>query len=344
MTVYMQTKNIEKYFFLGFLTVVLLFTLILFKPFFPVIIVGAALSVVLHPLYTWFRQKLTKGISWIASIITVVIFVIILLGPVLTLGALILNQTQDLFSSISTPGASNIFLEKINVSINHILPEGVGFQVEDKLADFVSFVYSNIASIFTTTLSTLLSFILIVLTIFYFLKDGDEWKDALVRLSPLADEDDEKILNKLSVAVNSIVKGYLFIAVVQGCLMGVGLAIFGVPSAALWGVLSGVASLVPTVGTALVTIPAVLFLLAIGNTTQAIGMTIWGIVVVGTVDNFLNPIIMGRKTDVPPFLILLSVLGGISLMGPVGILVGPLTMSLLYALVSIYRHSFQSTK
>ncbi len=123
--------------------------------------------------------------------------------------------------------------------------------------------------------------------------------------------------------------------------MGVGLSIFGIPNAALWGVVAGIASLVPMIGTAFVAVPAILFLLVSGNNAQAIGLLIWSVVIVGLVDNLLNPIVVGGKINVPPLLILFAVLGGISLLGPIGILVGPLTISLLYTLISIYKNEFR---
>ncbi len=119
--------------------------------------------------------------------------------------------------------------------------------------------------------------------------------------------------------------------------MGVGLTIFGVPHAALFGLFAAVASLVPSIGTAIVAIPVILFLFASGDTTAAIGFTIWSTIIVGFVDNLLNPVLVGRKTNIPPLFVLFSVLGGIALLGPVGILIGPLTISLLLALISIYR-------
>lgn len=122
--------------------------------------------------------------------------------------------------------------------------------------------------------------------------------------------------------------------------MGIGLFIFNVPNAALWGVIASIASLVPTIGTALISVPAIVFLLATGESTNAIGLAIWAGVAVGMVDNFLSPIVVGKKIDIPPFFILFSVLGGIALLGPIGILVGPLTVSLLYTLISIYRDEF----
>ena len=96
--------------------------------------------------------------------------------------------------------------------------------------------------------------------IFYFLKDGARWRKAIVILSPLSDRDDEKIISRLKLAVNGVIKGYLLVALVQGLLMGIGLSFFGVPHPALWGVVAAIASLIPMIGTALVSIPAFIFL------------------------------------------------------------------------------------
>lgn len=176
---------------------------------------------------------------------------------------------------------------------------------------------------------------------FYFLKDGAKWRKAIVVLSPLDDKEDEKIISRFSLSVNAVIKGYLFIAVVQGALMGFGLWFFNIPNPALWGVVAAAVSLIPTFGTALVSVPAMIFLFVTGDTSSAVGLLIWSTIVVGMVDNFLSPFIVGKKINIPPLLILFSVLGGISLLGPVGVLVGPLTISLLYTLISIYRNEFK---
>ena len=124
--------------------------------------------------------------------------------------------------------------------------------------------------------------------------------------------------------------------------MGLGLWIFNVPNPALWGVVAAVMSLIPTFGTALVSVPAIIFLFVTGEVTSAVGLLIWATIAVGTIDNFLTPLVVGGKTNISPLLILFSVLGGISFLGPVGILLGPLTVSLLYTLISIYRNGFDN--
>jgi predicted PurR-regulated permease PerM len=132
----------------------------------------------------------------------------------------------------------------------------------------------------------------------------------------------------------------MFVALIQGVVMGIGLWIFNVPNPALWGVVAAVASLLPMIGTALVSVPAIIFLFATGSTASSLGLLVWSVVAVGMIDNFLSPIIVGKKIHLPSIIILFSVLGGISLLGPVGILIGPLTVSLLYTLISIYRNEF----
>lgn len=123
--------------------------------------------------------------------------------------------------------------------------------------------------------------------------------------------------------------------------MGLGLWAFGVPNPALWGTVAMFTSLLPTIGTAFVSIPAIIFLFFTGDLMNAVGLTIWSAIIVGTVDNFLAPFIVGKTINIPALLILFSVLGGISFLGPAGILVGPLTVSLLYTLISIYRNEFK---
>ena len=163
----------------------------------------------------------------------------------------------------------------------------------------------------------------------------------MLKLSPLSSEADEKIMAKLTQTINGVVKGYLLIAFIQGTLMGIGLAIFHIPNPAIWAVVAGIASIIPPLGTAVVSVPAILFLFLTGNVGMAIGLLVWAVFVVGAGDNLLNPYIVGHKINIPPFLILFSVLGGIALLGPVGILIGPLTVALLYTLTDIYQSEFQ---
>lgn len=334
----MQTKMIERYFFFGLLLATLVFTFFIFRPFWIVLVLGACFSIVIRPGYEWLRKK--KLPPWLSSFITVVLFTLLVCGPLLGIGIVVFNQSQSLYQSLVS-GGSIPSLDSISQSIHKFLPAGVNFDLNQKANDLIYLVADNLGNIFGATLYTLFSFVLMLLAIFYFLKDGAEWKKSIITLSPLSDSDDQRIMKRLTMTINGVLRGYLLIAVIQGTLMGIGLAIFGVPSPALWGVVAAIAALAPTLGTALVSIPAVIFLFVSGHTGEAIGLAIWSTALVSTIDNFLTPYIVGNRINIPPFLILFSVLGGLSLLGAVGILIGPLTVSLLYTLVSIYRTEFQ---
>ena len=335
----MQQKINEKYFFFGLLAAISIFAFFIFRPFWIVLFLGASISVVLYPIYAWLERK--KIPNWLSALFTVLLFVIILCGPLLGIGIIVFNQSQNVYHSIITNGSTESFLSLITIKINKVLPVGIAFNINQKISDLVYFLFNNITGLFNTTISTLISFILILFSIFYFLKDGNKWKKAIITLSPISNENGEKITTKLTHSINSIMKGYLFIALIQGTLVSLGFLFFGVPNPALWGVIAGIASLLPPTGTGLITLPAIIFLFATGHTLPAIGLLLWSILLVGAVDNFLNPILVGKKINIPPFLILFSVLGGLSLLGPVGILIGPLMVSLLYTLFSIYTEEFK---
>ncbi len=337
----MQTKIIERYFFFGLLLATFILTFFIFSPFWVVIVLGICFAIALHPLHEWLIKK---GLpNWLSSLLSVLLFAVLLLGPILGIGAIVFNQSQNVYQVATEGGNINTFINSIDVGIKKILPEGVSFDTTQKISDLIKLITDNIAKIFSSTLSAVFSFVLMLLAIFFFLKDGANWKKDIIKLSPLADTDDKKILDRLETAINGVIKGYLLIAVVQGILMGFGLWVFGVNNAALWGVVAGVCSLIPMVGTAFVSVPAIIFLFVTGHGLAALGMLIWAVAIVGMVDNFLSPMVISGKTNIPPLLILFSVLGGVSLMGPIGVLMGPLTISLLYTLVSIYKNEFSNS-
>lgn len=335
----MQPKTIEKYFFSGILLATFVFAFFIFRPFWEVLVLGASLSIVLYPIYGWFKRKRLP--AWLSSFLTVLFFIVVLCIPLLSIGSIVFNQSQNFYHSVVAGQNNTPFLNLIGNKINQILPTGLQFNINEKVSSFASFLTSNISNIFTATVSAIITFILLLLAIFYFLKDGEKWEATMLRLSPLSNTDDQKILHRLTQTVNGVIKGYLLISLIQGTLMGVGLYIFHVPNSAIWGVVAGVAAIIPPLGTAVVSVPAIVFLFLSGNIGQALGLLVWAVFIVGMGDNVLNPYIVGHKIDVPPFLILFSVLGGIALLGPIGILMGPLTISLLYTLTEIYQQEFK---
>jgi len=130
------------------------------------------------------------------------------------------------------------------------------------------------------------------------------------------------------------------IGIVQGALGGIAFAVVGIQGAAFWAVVMAVASVIPGVGTALVWVPAVIYLFATGKTVSAIGMALWFILLVGTIDNVLRPILVGRDTEMPDLLVLISTLGGLAMFGAVGLIIGPVIAGLFVTMWEVFQETF----
>lgn len=331
----MEPLVIKRYFFFGLLIVGGVFGVILFWPFLKIIILAIVFSVVLYPIYRWFLHRVVRGNQWFASLLTILLFLIVICVPLFFIIKAVIHQAQDLLILFTSPAKTAAIAAKINTVVKAHF-SWVPVDIGQYTAGIAKAVTSSVGNILSVILATLFSLLLLILTLFYFLKDGGTWNKTLISLSPLTDESTEKILLKLKLAINGVIKGYLLIALVQGTMMGLGLWVFGIPNPALWGVFTGLASLIPTIGTALVSIPAIIYLFVNGHTGAGVGLAIWAAAAVGTIDNLLNPIIVGRSVEIHPMLILFSVLGGVALMGPIGIILGPLVISFVFAVMSVY--------
>ncbi len=169
----------------------------------------------------------------------------------------------------------------------------------------------------------------------------EEFKEVLKDISPISSDHEDKLIDRIVAAVNGVVKGSFLVALAQGAIATIGFLIFGVPEPFLWGLFTVVAALVPTVGTALSLVPAIIYLLITGNTPQAIGLIIWGAAAVGLVDNFLGPKLIGTSTKLHPVLVLLSIIGGLQFFGILGFLIGPILLAIFVALTDMYRKDFK---
>ncbi|OGE87943.1 MAG: hypothetical protein A3J07_00010 [Candidatus Doudnabacteria bacterium RIFCSPLOWO2_02_FULL_49_13] len=329
----MLTISKEKYFFYSLLILASLVCVVVFWPFLSVIIVSMALAVAVHPIFDWIRRHLAFHNSTVASLITIVFLALCLGVPLYFIGSQVFAEAQDLYNQVTAGGT--------DFSLPFLSP-ALAADIQSQLGAIAAFVTGSLGQVFTSTFNTLFSVLLVILSLFYFLKDGQRWKTYAVKVSPLSDQHDERIAGMLAQAINGVVRGYILIALLQGLLMAIGLWIFGVPHPILWAVLAAVVSVIPTIGTAFISIPAIVFLFLTGQPLPAVGLIIWAVVVVGLVDNFLNPILVGQKLDLPPIIVLFAVLGGVAVMGPVGLLIGPLAVSLFYTLALIYQEDFQS--
>lgn len=175
----------------------------------------------------------------------------------------------------------------------------------------------------------------------FFLKEGVSIREKALRLTPLARDAQERLLEKGLSVTRTTLKGILIIGVIQGLLGGVAFAVVGLQGAAFWGAVMAVASVIPSIGTALVWVPAVVFLMLSGAPWPALGLGLWCALVVGSVDNLLRPVLVGNDTKMPDILILISTFGGLAMFGIAGLIIGPVIAALCVTMWDLYYLTFQ---
>jgi predicted PurR-regulated permease PerM len=341
----MKGTSAQYYFLLALLFGAAWIAFLVVRPFFSALALGAVFAVVLQPIYRRVLARVHRKES-LAALSTVGISIIIVLVPIIFVSMQLLKEAQSLYGSLSDTDTQRVFTQWISDNgskIDNYIPNAsqslreLSSSFDDYARAGASWIVLNIGAAFSSIASLFLNLFIFFVTLYYLLRDGGRLKQYLIELSPLKDSDDEHIVHKLEVAVNSVVKGKLAIAGIQGVLAGIGLGIFGVPNPVVWGLVAMVVSLIPPVGTALVLVPAILYLVISGSLAPAVGLTLWA-VGVSVIDNVLGPRLMGNGTELHPLLVLLSVLGGLALFGPVGLFLGPLSIALLLALLSLHSY------
>lgn len=350
----MKYQKSQIYFFFVFFAIVFVLAFLVFRPYFGILLLSTTFAVIFAPLHRIILDFMLKHIKWkegeiarmIAALLTLIIFIIILLGPLTFLGFQLVTEIRILYSNITTEES----IEYLGGVLNYI-ENNLGIYIPDFSGNFSSYLQQtlqwlvkNVGSLFQGVGSLLLGIFLSLLAFYYLLKDGHKLKNFFIKISPLPDKDDKKILEKMKSAINSVIRGSLAVAIIQGFLTGLGFTIFGIPNPTLWGSFAVMAALIPTIGTTLVLIPGIVYLFLTGDLFSALGLLVWGMTAVGLVDNLLGPHLMKKGVPIHPFLILMSVLGGLNFLGPVGFLVGPLIISLLYALFDIYAEIIKPMK
>lgn len=330
----------ETYFVLAVLLIVGILSFLVFMPFISTIVLAATFAVVVYPLHKRVL-KLFRGRNTLASFATLIFLVIIIIVPLFLIAAQVFTEATSAYYHISSTetdlsSALNSFQDKINTKIEQFTP-GVTIDVRNYFKAATEWIFKNIGAFFSGTISVGIHLFLCIFALFYFIKDGKGFIEFFKNISPLPDEYTDVLVRKLRAAVRSIIGGSILVAVCQGVASGIGYAIFGLPNPALWGTLTGLAALVPGLGTSLVMIPAIVFLFVTGPLWQGIGLTIFYVGGVSLIDNFLSPKLIGSGLNIHPLIILFSIIGGLTFFGPEGFLLGPLTMSLFFALFDIYH-------
>ncbi len=331
----MQNVRIQTWFFYGLLVLVIVLNILVFLPYFNTLFLALTIAVIFRPLYKAVLSYVKK--PFLASLLSVLTVLLIIILPLIIYGSQLLLEADNFYEFARSESGSIAMTETIRRMTGPFggVAENIVSNIREYAQQGAGAIVQNLGTVFTSIAGIVFKFILLIFALFFLWKDGDLLKKAVHRISPLDDKVDQEIMDRVEIAMDSVVRGQLTIAIIQGLITITGFALFGVPNAFLWGSMAIVAALIPSVGTALIITPAILYLFVTGNMFGGVGLLLWGVFAVGLIDNILAPILITRNIKMHPFIILLSVLGGVVVFGPIGFLMGPLLVATLLALVDV---------
>lgn len=319
------------------------------RPFLAALFLAAIFSGMSHPVYRWFlkRFKDRRAAASIATIFTVILVAVIPLSAFLGIvAAQAVEVTQSVAPWVETqlrqPDELDLLLQRLPFYENL---QPYQDQIIAKVGEFASrigtFLVNSVAAATRGTAWFMLSLFVVLYAMFFFLSGGRDLLRKILYYMPLDSKRENLMVSKFVSVARATIKGTFVIGIVQGTLAGLGFYVAGIGSAAFWGTVMAVLSIIPGVGTALIWIPGVIFLAVTGHFTAAVLLAAYCAVVVGTVDNILRPILVGRDTKMPDLLVLLSTLGGFILFGAVGFIIGPIVAALFVTVWEIYGEAFK---
>lgn len=326
--------------------ILLVLSFLLLRPILVSLFLGAVLAVVTYPLYVRVKTKMRPSL---AALLICLLVLVVLVVPGIFLVKGLVQESYALFVLVKQKLAVGLFK---NCSNNFCLaiqefsknPE-VRFQIQEVSRMVTNWIIQKGSRLLVSLPRLLLHIVVTFFTFFYFLRDG---KVLLRKVGPylhLPAGSYHYLLRRLREIVHGLVYGYLLVALIQGAIGALGFFIFGVPSPLFWGMAMAFLALIPLLGTGIIWAPAALILFLNGvfqDSTalilKGIGLFVYGALLIGGLDNLIRPKMIGGKARVHPGVIFVGILGGALVLGPLGVLIGPLVLSLTRVVVELYTH------
>lgn len=328
----------EYVFFFGLLAISGYMVWLIMAPFLGALALSAIIVTICYPLFERILKHTPRKNRTLAAFITTFLVLLLIILPIVLMSSLVVREVVGFYQELSAPEDHHLenILNFTEAKVRVLVPE-FEINTESQIRAVGEWLANHLGAIFAGTLSTIFTFFIAILGSFYFFRDGKELMQMLIKASPLPDKEDEVIFDRMGRAVRAVATGTLLLALMQGVLVTIGFSFFGIERAILWGSLASIGALMPGIGTTIVTAPAIIYLFVTGNTFGAVGLLIWSALIVGMIDNLVGPYLIGRKNNMHPFVILISVLGGIAFFGPLGFIVGPVVVTLFFVLLEIYN-------
>jgi predicted PurR-regulated permease PerM len=329
---------------LFFVSVLGYFTYRIMSPFLAAIAWAIVVTIIFYPLYVFISRHVK--VKPLASILTVSIILIVILGPFAYLTSMLVNEVQVIASQINTNKLDSLqaFITRIeSFPFFQKVASYTGFDEltsEASIRDTVTRVGKSLIEAFSMRIPNIISvvvdFIFMIFTTFFLLKDGPGFLLKAREYMPFSGPQKERLAAQIRDMIVSTVYGGVLIALIQGMLGGFAYYFLGVGSPVMWGVAMSVVSFVPLLGTFIIWGPTSFYFLMEGELAKGIGLFLFGVFVISMVDNMLKPVIIGSRTKMPTIVILFSVLGGIRFFGVIGLILGPLITALFISVLDIF--------
>jgi predicted PurR-regulated permease PerM len=344
----MKSESVNRFVLLLVVIFISAVFLSMIRSFLMAIFMAGIFSALAQPIYLcfvrWYRGR--RHLASLTTLLLIILLVILPLGGlmgIITAQAIKVGQsvTPWVQRQISEPGAFNELLEDIPL-YDRIIPykETILRKVGEMVGGVSSFLINSLSSATVGTVNLLFMIFVMLYTMFFFLIDGEKLLTKILYYLPLQDHDERRILEKFTSVTRATIKGTAVIGILQGGLAGCAFWVVGIPSSVFWGAIMAVLSIIPGIGTALVWGPAAVILAASGSIAKGAGLAIFCAIVVGSVDNLLRPILVGRDTQMHELMIFFGTLGGIVMFGIMGIIIGPIVAALFVTIWDIYGVAF----
>lgn len=342
-------SRIQFYYFFGLLIIVTLLFLWMISPLFDAIIWAGVLAWFFYPLFTFIKKHFVPN-KHLASVCTIFLIILIVLIPLAGISTVITHQTITLYHS--TEKEVGRIIDQIHKTLENYsnysivkLFDDLGIdirsQVTKSLQLISQFITQQIGNFTKGTIRVFLMFLIAIYTLYYFFQDGEKILKLFLRISPLNNKSDELIYKKLTSTLRATFKGSILVSLIQGVIAGIIFWIAGVSAPLFWALIMVVLAILPAVGPGLLSLPAGIILLFMGNIWQGIFMLVFGVGFVSIIDNILRPYFVGRDTQIHPLLIFFSIIGGLLIFGATGFIIGPVVISILIALWSMYENQYK---
>ena len=350
----MKPTFYPKLFFSVLFISILLLAFYITRPFLSALITGAIVAYLSYPLYKKITVY-TKNKSIAAFIATILIILLITVPFVIIIG-LVSREAYTTYTTLSEQDLGTNFMkiackDEMSFSCRTIrnvlgfLPEkDLDYYMQVTIEKITTFILENISKFLASLPIIFLNLFIMAFVIYYLLKDGQYVAKRIKNILPLKETHKQQVLERFHSMTSAVFYGNLLVAIIQGVLGGIGFFILGIESPILWGFVMVVFALIPYIGTAIIWLPAALNLIFLGYlqndnsfTVRGIILIVYGLFIISSIDNFLKPKIIGTKAKVHPILVLLGVLGGLSLFGFIGLILGPVLLALMITFVDIYE-------